>query len=216
MGRDSAHLHSCTRSRCSFQFPLQPSLCRMQVLRPLRRFNILCDLGTGVCTNATAPSVSSINRILRNRAAERAAAEFARNYQLAAAATAASVHYPMPPPPPSPVHPFASAAGESLSLLNAHKCRKLKLIRCLADLLLSSNDTGVAGATSHHHHQLYAAWAAAAAAAFTGQHPSQHPPHFWPPIQAAAAAAEGLLSIDQVKKAGNDAGNLIPVSAHSS
>lgn len=33
---------------------------------------------TGVCTNATAPSVSSINRILRNRAAERAAAEFAR------------------------------------------------------------------------------------------------------------------------------------------
>lgn len=33
---------------------------------------------TDVCTNATAPSVSSINRILRNRAAERAAAEFAR------------------------------------------------------------------------------------------------------------------------------------------
>ena len=35
-------------------------------------------LFTGVCTNNTAPSVSSINRILRNRAAERAAAEFAR------------------------------------------------------------------------------------------------------------------------------------------
>lgn len=33
---------------------------------------------SGVCSNATAPSVSSINRILRNRAAERAAAEFAR------------------------------------------------------------------------------------------------------------------------------------------
>uniref|UniRef100_A0A6A7G2H7 Nuclear pore complex protein DDB_G0274915-like isoform X1 n=1 Tax=Hirondellea gigas TaxID=1518452 RepID=A0A6A7G2H7_9CRUS len=31
-----------------------------------------------VCTNSTAPSVSSINRILRNRAAERAAADFAR------------------------------------------------------------------------------------------------------------------------------------------
>ncbi|KAK0176936.1 hypothetical protein PV328_001034 [Microctonus aethiopoides] len=31
-----------------------------------------------VCSNTTAPSVSSINRILRNRAAERAAAEFAR------------------------------------------------------------------------------------------------------------------------------------------
>lgn len=64
---------------------------------------------TGVCTNSTAPSVSSINRILRNRAAERAAAEFARNYQLAAAATAASaVHYPMPPVPPPSVHPFAA------------------------------------------------------------------------------------------------------------
>ncbi|KAG5677465.1 hypothetical protein PVAND_007223 [Polypedilum vanderplanki] len=35
-------------------------------------------ISEGVCTNATAPSVSSINRILRNRAAERAAAEFAR------------------------------------------------------------------------------------------------------------------------------------------
>lgn len=32
----------------------------------------------GVCTNSTAPSVSSINRILRNRAAERAATEYAR------------------------------------------------------------------------------------------------------------------------------------------
>ena len=33
---------------------------------------------SGVCTNTTAPSVSSIYRILRNRAAQRAAAEFAR------------------------------------------------------------------------------------------------------------------------------------------
>lgn len=43
---------------------------------------------SGVCSNATAPSVSSINRILRNRAAERAAAEFARaaGYGLYAAA----------------------------------------------------------------------------------------------------------------------------------
>ena len=32
----------------------------------------------GVCTSSTVPSVSSINRILRNRAAERAAAEYAR------------------------------------------------------------------------------------------------------------------------------------------
>ncbi|XP_003740426.1 homeobox protein engrailed [Galendromus occidentalis] len=35
-------------------------------------------ISDGVCSNATAPSVSSINRILRNRAAERAAAEFAK------------------------------------------------------------------------------------------------------------------------------------------
>ncbi|XP_047498826.1 paired box protein Pax-6-like isoform X2 [Penaeus chinensis] len=35
-------------------------------------------ISESVCTNSTAPSVSSINRILRNRAAERAAAEFAR------------------------------------------------------------------------------------------------------------------------------------------
>lgn len=39
---------------------------------------VTCSCLSGVCTNATAPSVSSINRILRNRAAERAAAEFAR------------------------------------------------------------------------------------------------------------------------------------------
>ncbi|KAL9903492.1 paired box protein Pax-6-like isoform X2 [Glossina fuscipes] len=35
-------------------------------------------ISEGVCTNSTAPSVSSINRILRNRAAERVASEFAR------------------------------------------------------------------------------------------------------------------------------------------
>ncbi|XP_034483476.1 paired box protein Pax-2 isoform X2 [Drosophila innubila] len=52
----------------------------------------------GVCTNATAPSVSSINRILRNRAAERAAAEFAR---------AASYGYALHPTHPHP-HPYTS------------------------------------------------------------------------------------------------------------
>ncbi|KAH8257072.1 hypothetical protein KR038_002576 [Drosophila bunnanda] len=51
-------------------------------------------ISEGVCTNATAPSVSSINRILRNRAAERVASEFAR--------TAA---YGLYPPPP---HPYGS------------------------------------------------------------------------------------------------------------
>lgn len=55
----------------------------------------------GVCTNATAPSVSSINRILRNRAAERAAAEFARaaGYGLYAA------------PPPYGAFPWAGGGG---------------------------------------------------------------------------------------------------------
>ena len=43
-------------------------------------------ISDSVCTNNTAPSVSSINRILRNRAAERAAAEFAR---------AAHTNYPL-------------------------------------------------------------------------------------------------------------------------
>ncbi|KAK1131067.1 hypothetical protein K0M31_017364 [Melipona bicolor] len=43
-----------------------------------RRLRKRAGLFAGVCSNATAPSVSSINRILRNRAAERAAAEFAR------------------------------------------------------------------------------------------------------------------------------------------
>ncbi|XP_026686889.1 homeobox protein DLL-3-like [Diaphorina citri] len=53
----------------------------------------------GVCTNATAPSVSSINRILRNRAAERAAAEFARAAGYGIYHTAhpyASFHWPNP------------------------------------------------------------------------------------------------------------------------
>uniref|UniRef100_A0A182MEE3 Homeobox domain-containing protein n=1 Tax=Anopheles culicifacies TaxID=139723 RepID=A0A182MEE3_9DIPT len=60
-----------------------------------------------VCTNATAPSVSSINRILRNRAAERAAAEFARaaGYGL----------YPPPPyggfPWPTPTHLWSPGQG---------------------------------------------------------------------------------------------------------
>lgn len=55
----------------------------------------------GVCTNATAPSVSSINRILRNRAAERAAAEFARaaGYGLYAA------------PPPYGAFPWAGGGS---------------------------------------------------------------------------------------------------------
>jgi hypothetical protein len=53
-----------------------------------------------VCTNGTAPSVSSINRILRNRAAERAAAEYAHAAQ--------SSNYPLYSPFSLP---WASAGG---------------------------------------------------------------------------------------------------------
>ena len=58
----------------------------------------------GVCTNGTAPSVSSINRILRNRAAERAAAEFARaaGYGLYSAVSAAAGGGVSAPPYPFP------------------------------------------------------------------------------------------------------------------
>ena len=58
----------------------------------------------GVCTNGTAPSVSSINRILRNRAAERAAAEFARaaGYGLYSAVSAAAAGAGGVPGPPYP------------------------------------------------------------------------------------------------------------------
>lgn len=59
----------------------------------------LCFLSfVGVCTNATAPSVSSINRILRNRAAERAAAEFAR-------AAGYGLYHPHPYAAAFPWHP---------------------------------------------------------------------------------------------------------------
>ncbi|XP_055624986.1 paired box protein Pax-6-like isoform X3 [Toxorhynchites rutilus septentrionalis] len=56
-------------------------------------------ISEGVCTNATAPSVSSINRILRNRAAERAAAEFAR-----------AAGYGLYPPPPYGGFPWPTPA----------------------------------------------------------------------------------------------------------
>ncbi|CAG9765540.1 unnamed protein product [Ceutorhynchus assimilis] len=94
-------------------------------------------ISEGVCTNATAPSVSSINRILRNRAAERAAAEFARaaGYGLYHphhyAAAAFPWHSPLwpqgplgltPSSNPSGVSPSSSSSplpGEHHSLLNS-------------------------------------------------------------------------------------------------
>ncbi|KAJ1524051.1 hypothetical protein ONE63_010591 [Megalurothrips usitatus] len=57
---------------------------------PLANPHVSCV--AGVCTNGTAPSVSSINRILRNRAAERAAAEFARAAGYGLYAHAQQVH----------------------------------------------------------------------------------------------------------------------------
>ncbi|XP_077985740.1 paired box protein Pax-6-like [Glandiceps talaboti] len=71
-------------------------------------------INEGVCTNSTVPSVSSINRILRNRAAERAAAEYAR-----AAEQSLYPHYPIswstgtPFTAPSMVtpYPFSSSFG---------------------------------------------------------------------------------------------------------
>ncbi|XP_023292160.2 paired box protein Pax-6-like [Lucilia cuprina] len=64
-------------------------------------------ISEGVCTNATAPSVSSINRILRNRAAERVANEFAR--------TAAYGLYPPHPYAGFSWHPAAAAAAAASS-----------------------------------------------------------------------------------------------------
>ncbi|XP_018794996.1 PREDICTED: segmentation protein paired-like isoform X1 [Bactrocera latifrons] len=72
-------------------------------------------ISEGVCTNATAPSVSSINRILRNRAAERAAAEFARatSYVYMHPTHPGFPTWPstLPPPPPHLWTPGATAAG---------------------------------------------------------------------------------------------------------
>lgn len=49
----------------------------MVFIRYIRK-TISIHLFLGVCSQATLPSVSSINRILRNKAAERAASEYAR------------------------------------------------------------------------------------------------------------------------------------------
>lgn len=114
---------------------------------------------SGVCTNATAPSVSSINRILRNRAAERAAAEFARaaGYGLyhphpyAAAAAAFPWHshlWPNSPlglqPSPGSViagSPGSSASPHDHSLLNSPPNQRLLDVDCKDDSSLSeSND----------------------------------------------------------------------------
>ncbi|BFF98795.1 paired box protein Pax-3-B [Drosophila madeirensis] len=87
-------------------------------------------ISEGVCTNATAPSVSSINRILRNRAAERAAAEFAR---------AASYGYALHPTHPHPYTSFPTWPGHH-ALWGA------------VPLPGSSNSYGSEAANSHNSH----------------------------------------------------------------
>lgn len=87
------------------------------------KINSFSSYFLGVCTNATAPSVSSINRILRNRAAERAAAEFARaaGYGLyhphpyAAAAAAFPWHSPLWPNGPLGLQPPGSTGASVMA-----------------------------------------------------------------------------------------------------
>ncbi|KAK0065554.1 paired box protein Pax-6, partial [Biomphalaria pfeifferi] len=71
-------------------------------------------LADGVCTHSNVPSVSSINRILRNRSAEKAATEYAR--------MASQVFHPLYPspwwPPSGPGH-FSSAASMAANPLLA-------------------------------------------------------------------------------------------------
>ncbi|KAG0416825.1 hypothetical protein HPB47_006112 [Ixodes persulcatus] len=69
-------------------------------------------ISEGVCSNNTAPSVSSINRILRNRAAERAAAEFAR-------AAGYSMYHPGPGSGPGPTGSSPAPPGPDPSALAA-------------------------------------------------------------------------------------------------
>ena len=73
----------------------------------------------GVCTNTTAPSVSSINRILRNRAAERASLEYSRgNINFGQFYPPTPAHWPLPTPTGTPpilpqVNPAATASREA-------------------------------------------------------------------------------------------------------
>lgn len=128
-------------------------------------FHILCEpIHAGVCTNATAPSVSSINRILRNRAAERVASEFARtaayglysphpyagfSWHPAAAAVAAASSNAAPPHFWSPTMggpaltslPTASHASVTLTSNNSSLNRAISPSSGSHDTLESPDDT---------------------------------------------------------------------------
>lgn len=87
-------------------------------------------ISENICTNTTAPSVSSINRILRNRAAERAASEFAR--------VASYSFYPTPSyhglpwhQPSSSVHPLQLwSQSQSVDLTPTSSSKNILVKRC--------------------------------------------------------------------------------------
>lgn len=72
---------------------------------------------TGLCNESNVPSVSSINRILRNRAAERAACEYARiaSQVLRPLYTWWPAPSPMPPAAHIPTSPLVTPASRSMS-----------------------------------------------------------------------------------------------------
>ena len=81
------------------------TLMMTSLRKHIQTMYVTATIFAGVCTNSTAPSVSSINRILRNRAAERAAAEFAR--AAGYAGFAGSSFYPsIPGAPGAPGSPY--------------------------------------------------------------------------------------------------------------
>lgn len=124
------------------------------------------SLISGVCTNSTAPSVSSINRILRNRAAERAAAEFAR-----AAGCYAGLYHPYAFP-----WPGAAAAAQLWSPMGGAGGVGGGVGQPGGQGTVAS--AGAAGAHLPHHHPHAAALASlsASAAAAGGTLGGTHPP----------------------------------------
>ncbi|XP_074598076.1 paired box protein Pax-6-like isoform X2 [Brevipalpus obovatus] len=81
----------------------------------------------GVCAHTTAPSVSSINRILRNRANQRATVEFARRCQLLPGLAALTCpvppannipHYSVGLNPPNPYSAWAAAMASVMGQSN--------------------------------------------------------------------------------------------------
>ncbi|KAK2713208.1 hypothetical protein QYM36_011787 [Artemia franciscana] len=103
-------------------------------------------IAEGVCTSNTAPSVSSINRILRNRAAERAAAEFARAAGYAtiyptAGPTGIGIPFPWPSPLWHGIHSahFGGGLVQSVSQGSVSSLMQPGLIR--SSSVASANST---------------------------------------------------------------------------